>query len=62
MWFGTNAQGHIEDENQNILYIKQEVRNYRMAIAKKILKMIDKDKDTLIKENEYGRMYIDWRN
>ena len=61
IWFGKNSQGHIEDENGNILYIKQELRSYRMAIAKKILKMIDKDKDTLIKENEYGRMFIDWR-
>ena len=39
IWFGKNEQGHVEDENGNILYIKQEVRNYRRAIAKKILKI-----------------------
>lgn len=60
IWFGTNAQGHVEDEQGHILYIKQDCVNYRRAIAKKILKMIDKDKETLVRENEHGRMYICW--
>lgn len=60
-WFGTNAQGHIEDNEGHILFIKQEVRGYKLAISKKILKMIDNDKDTLVKENEFGRLFIDWR-
>ena len=60
-WFGTNKQGHIEDDNENILYVKQEVRNYKMAISKKILKIMEKDKDCRVKENSFGRMYVDWR-
>ena len=61
IWFGTNAQGHIEDNEGHILYIKQEVVNYRKAIAKKILRLMNENDNDLIIENKYGRYSVDWR-
>lgn len=58
IWYQTNKQGHIEDENGNILYIKQEVRNYRLAIAKKLGKLIEND--NMLRINEHGRFTIKW--
>lgn len=58
LWFGTNKQGHIEDENGRILFIKQEVRNYRKAIGKKLSTLMEKD--PMLVENEYGRLTINW--
>lgn len=58
IWYQTNRQGHIEDENGNILYIKQEVRNYRLAIAKKLGKLIEND--NMLRINEHGRFTIKW--
>ena len=60
-WFETNAQGHIEDNFGNIIYLKQEVRNYKVAICKKLLKLMKEDSNCLIKENDFGRMFVDWR-
>ena len=58
LWFGQNKQGHIEDMNGNILYIKQEYQNYRRAIGVKLLKLIEKDNHLRI--NEHGRFVLDW--
>lgn len=41
--FGTDGSGNIKDLYNNVLYIPQEVVNYKSAIRKRLLKYIEND-------------------
>ena len=61
LWFGQTPQGHIVDDNNNMLYMKQEYQNYKNAIAKALLRLMREANDTIIYANNHNRFDLNWK-
>ena len=59
LWFGKEKDGFIRDEKGRILYIPQEFQNYKKAIGKRLMKLMEND--PVLIENEHGRLTFNWR-
>lgn len=58
LMYETSSDGAIYDDENNQLYSKQHVYKMKKEIKKRLLKKIEEDE--IIKENEKGRLFLNW--